>query len=125
MNKKNPMIDVDLEGFQILSYIGAGAAGDVYLARAVSTTGLYRRGELYAIKIYRDAILKEPKQLDRIAQEASVSQRIKSDLVVKVYEFRKTQRHISILQPDHPYLVMEFVDGLLLSQFVEMYHPLS
>ena len=111
--------------FRILTSLGQGAAGDVFLATPLQEQENYNVGQFYAIKIYNGAILKEPNQLERIKREAEVGKKIISDYVVKIHEVRYLDRDVGVYTQKTPYQVMEYVDGQTLSDWIQMHHPIS
>jgi serine/threonine protein kinase len=100
----NPPLGVDFTGvevgpYEILSPIGEGGMGDVYLARHRTL------GKQAAIKVLRRDLCHDDDQLTRFANEARAASAIDHPGIVNVIDFGR-------LPPlGLPYLVMEFIDG--------------
>jgi transcriptional regulator with XRE-family HTH domain len=94
---------MDLEDFDLVKEIDAGAAGHVYLARPrIEIPGLDPTSD-YAIKVYVPEILQEPGQRDRIRREYSTGAILRHQNLVKFF-------HVDV-ESAQPFLVMEWVDG--------------
>jgi len=107
-----------LGDFRLIEEIGEGAAGKVFLATPTKTKPYANVGEPVAIKVYKEEILKEKGQLLRIEREFRVGSTLSHPNLVRIHEW-------CAADPAHPYLVMEYVDGMPLNRWVEMYHPIS
>jgi RNA polymerase sigma factor (sigma-70 family) len=94
--------------YQLLRPLGHGAAGDVFLGRDL------QGGREVALKLLRDPI---GDRNERFLREARVLLEIDHPGVVKVFEI--------ITVGDHPCLVMEYVDGGNLREFLDSQGPLS
>lgn len=87
------------------SLIGEGGFGAVFSAKNINTS------EKYAIKVLfvkPNAILDQKRDLQYFQREAGTLSRVKHPNIVSVYE-------IGISEQDLPYLVLELVEGKLLS----------
>lgn len=94
-----------LEHYQIESLIGSGGMGNVYLATDVNL------GRKVAVKVIRPEIKSRPMALRRFKREAQGLAKINSPNVTQIYALS--------LDSDHPYLVMEYVDGPSIYQMLE------
>jgi serine/threonine-protein kinase len=92
-----------LSGFDILERLGAGGAGEVYLARSPA-------GQLVAIKTVTDARLETHggEAVDSFAREAAVCVRLRHPCIVKVRAFLE--------EPEFAALVFEYVPGVALAR---------
>jgi serine/threonine-protein kinase len=92
-----------LEGFDILQRLGAGGAGEVFLARS-------RAGQLVAIKTITDARFDTHggEAVDSFAREAAVCVRLRHPCIVKVRAFLE--------EPEFAALVFEYVPGVALAR---------
>jgi serine/threonine-protein kinase len=92
-----------LAGFDILQRLGAGGAGEVFLARS-------RAGQLVAIKTIADARLDTHagEAVDSFAREAAVCVRLRHPCIVKVRAFLE--------EPGFAALVFEYVPGVALTR---------
>jgi serine/threonine-protein kinase len=92
-----------LAGFDILQRLGAGGAGEVFLARS-------RAGQLVAIKTVTDARLDTHggEAVDSFAREAAVCVRLRHPCIVKVRAFLE--------EPGFAGLVFEYVPGVALAR---------
>ena len=98
------MIGTHVGNYRILSHIGSGGMGDVYLAEHMHI------GRKVAIKV----ILPQFAQLDQIRArfllEAKTMALLSHPNIVQVYEFFDDQNGL--------FLVLEFVDGVTLEEMV-------
>jgi serine/threonine protein kinase len=92
-----------------LDWIGGGAMGDVYKGRQPDMGN-----RLVAIKIPKQA---DARMGQRFEREIAAAARLKHEHIVCAYDRGE--------EAGHPYLVMEFVAGRILSDVVEAEHPLS
>lgn len=80
------------DGYEILDFIGKGAAAQIYKARTI-------RGGIVAIKMFNREVPRE-----RILKEADVGERVKSDYVAHVI-------NVGHWKQDRYYLVMDYIEG--------------
>ena len=92
--------------YRILDALGEGAAGNVFLATPIESKPFASPGDLLAIKLYKDEILKKPNQQQRIEREFKVGSTIAHPNVVTVHDS-------GLAKDGRPFLVMEYVDDLL------------
>jgi transcriptional regulator with XRE-family HTH domain/tRNA A-37 threonylcarbamoyl transferase component Bud32 len=104
--------------YRILDKLGEGGAGTVFLATPTVDKPFAQPGDLVALKVYNERVLREPKQKERINREFKVGATLRHPNVVTAYELGQDGA-------GRPFLVMEYVDGNPLSRWVEMYHPIS
>jgi transcriptional regulator with XRE-family HTH domain len=105
--------------YRILDRLGEGYAGVVFLATPTEKTAFARPGELLALKVYKDEVLRDPKEKERIEKrEFAVGSAVAHPNVVRIHDHGRDST-------GRPFLVMEYVDGQTLSSWVQMYHPLS
>src|SRR3990172_5311692 len=95
-----------LGDYRLLSQLGEGAAGTVFLATPIRTKLFASPGDPVAIKVYKEEILKKPKQLERIRREFKIGSQLAHPNIVRIYEYS--------VDTKPPYLVMEYVDGITL-----------
>ncbi|MGH7526837.1 MAG: protein kinase domain-containing protein, partial [Gemmatimonadales bacterium] len=86
------------ERYHILSKLGEGGMGRVYLAEHV------RMGRRCAVKVMNPRLMHDPDSLGRFSREASNASRINHPHVAAIYDFGETADEIV-------YLAMEFVEG--------------
>ncbi len=97
--------------YRILSRIGSGGMGDVFLAERDYDD--VRRP--VAIKIIRHVLL-DPEIVRRFLQERQILARLEHPNIARMLDAGRT--------PDGmPYLVMEFVDGIPLDQYTAAHNP--
>ena len=108
-----------LRGYRLIEKLVEGAAGEVYLATPTTSKPFAGPDDLVAIKIYKDEILKEPGQAERMKQEFQVGSTISHPNVVRIFEYTHAEKD------QRPYLVMEYIDGITLSEWVTLFHPIS
>jgi serine/threonine protein kinase len=91
--------------YDILSKIADGGMGTVYKAKNRDT------GLIVAVKVIAPATAKNPILLQRFEREFQAAKVLDHKNVVKALDYSGAQ--------PHPYLVMEFVDGLSIGQRIE------
>lgn len=111
------MADDAIGDYRILQELGDGAAGKVYLATPTSHKPFAKPGEPVAVKIYKPEILREKNQLKRIKREFEVGSLMDHPNLVKIHEHA--------FEDKQPYLVMQYVDGITLADWLSMFHPVS
>jgi serine/threonine protein kinase len=98
---------VVLDGFDVLERLGAGAVGEVFLARS-------RSGKLVAIKTIAGALRGDPGAADAIAREASVCARLRHPCIVQVRAFLEGEGDGVAA------LVSEYVPGVALARMLRL-----
>ncbi len=91
--------------YKVLYLIGAGSFARVY--RAVNTTN----GDVVAVKVLRNRWLGDLERRDHFLREANLVMPVRHPNIVPVFEVN-TER-------DRPYMVMEFVEGTDLRDFLK------
>jgi len=101
-------------------FIGEGAAGEVYFARIIKAIAGLKIGANVAVKVYKPQILDYPNQKERIEREFKVGASISHPNLAKIFhiDFEKTDGF------DRPYLLMEYIKGTSLREYVEINYPL-
>jgi serine/threonine protein kinase len=94
-----------LGGFEVLSVLGGGGMGVVYLARQP------RLGRLVALKTLPPALADNPELLERFRNEARVAAGLKGAGVVPVFDILEG--------PDGPVIVMPYIEGSDLGRLLE------
>jgi serine/threonine protein kinase len=98
-------VPAQLGNYDIVSKIAEGGMGTVYKARHRST------GEVFAVKVIAAATAKNPILLQRFEREFMAARVLDHPNVVRAIEYCGTG--------PHPFLVMEYVDGESLGQWIE------
>jgi len=102
------MLGEILDGkYRIDQQLGAGGMGNVYLATHLGTT------RVVAVKVIAPKWAKEPQFLARFQREAQACGKLRHPNIVNVTDFGIARASGG----DMPYLVMEYLDGLTLSEF--------
>ncbi len=91
--------------FRIQKRLGAGGVGAVYLASKVDAAG--SGNQLLAVKVLREHFYRDPSTLKALFREARLAARMDHRHIVRVFDIGYHNKH--------PYLVMEYVDGLSLA----------
>jgi serine/threonine protein kinase len=94
--------------YRVLSTLGRGGFGVVYLVEHVNT------GDRLALKVLYGAASRDPTSLERFKREARASAKVRSDNVVKIVDADAAPE-----LDGAPYLVMELLDGQDLEHLVE------
>ncbi len=94
--------------YRIISLLGMGGMGEVFLAENENT------GQRAALKLIRRGVL-SPQLLRRFDLEAQVLGRLKHVGIAQIYD--------ADVQDGQPYIAMEYVQGMRLSEWVEREIP--
>lgn len=89
--------------YQIISFVGSGGMGSIYKGKQQPL------GRLVAIKMLK---FQDPLQCARFKQEAQLSSYLDHPNIIHVYDFGATR-------DGNPFMVMDFVDGVDLSQLIQ------
>ncbi len=95
-----------LQRFEVIESIGSGGMGSVYKARDLT---LKRE---VVLKVIAQSSLDPGKLLMRFQNEAKALSRLKHSNIATIFDF-------GVMEDGAPYLAIEFVDGVSLSQFIE------
>lgn len=112
------MPDDQIGEYRLLQKLGEGAAGEVYLGTPTRQQPFASPGDPLAIKVYRPEILRQAAQVERIEREFKVGSTLSHPNLVRMLDYK-------IEATTKPYLVMEYVDGIALDAWVDMFHPTS
>ncbi|WP_419469343.1 PASTA domain-containing protein [Candidatus Frankia alpina] len=102
----------ELGGYELLSRLGEGGMGTVYLGRVQAT------GRLVAVKVVRPELADDPEYRARFRREAQVARRVARFCTAEV---------LDVADPPNaaPYLVTEFIAGPTLADAVATHGPLG
>ena len=104
--------EVFCDRYVVTDLLGEGGMGAVYAARDV------RLPQQVAIKVLREQGMADPSTVARFRQEAEAASRINHDRVARVTDF-------GFMSDGRAFLVMEFVGGRTLKQFVTDRGPMD
>ncbi len=95
--------NTELSHYKILSKLGAGGMGEVYLAQDTSALG-----RLVALKLLSAEVASDKDRLQRFTQEARTVSNLNHPNILTVYEFGQTN--------STSFIATEYIDGLTLRQ---------
>src|SRR3954468_12372194 len=97
-------IGIVLQGtYRIIRPLAEGGCGEVYLAAHTRLPGRF------AVKLLHRSLAQDSDALSRFRQEAEITSALRHPHIVQVFDFNVTDTGV-------PFLVMELLDGNLLSQ---------
>jgi serine/threonine protein kinase len=96
--------------YEVLQLLGQGGMGTVYKARHK------KMDRLVALKVINARLLDNPKAIERFQREAQAAAKLDHPNIVRAYDADEAG--------DTHFLVMEFVEGIDLAQYVEEMGPL-
>lgn len=99
-----------LNSYEVLKVLGAGGMGTVYLARQIDLD------RLVAIKILDADGLADADAMPRFEREAKTISQLSHRNITQFYSY-------GVISENNPFIVMEFVDGLILSQLIANAQP--
>jgi eukaryotic-like serine/threonine-protein kinase len=100
-------IGIVLQGtYRIMRPLAEGGCGEVYLAAHTRLPGRF------AVKLLHRSLVRDTDALSRFRQEAEITSSLRHPHIVQVVDFNVTDSGV-------PYLVMELLEGKLLSQRIE------
>ena len=102
--KDRSFIGHTLGSYQVLTQIGAGGMGEVYLAQDA------RLGRRVALKVLSRALYRDPQRRDRFAREAKAASALNHPNIVTVYDVGSDR--------GSDFIVMEYVAGKTLGQLI-------
>jgi tRNA A-37 threonylcarbamoyl transferase component Bud32 len=97
--------------YQVLEELGSGGMSTVYLAEHI-----YMRNKV-AIKVLRTQSASDPKIIQRFQREAQSSSSLAHKNLVAIHDFNVTK-------DGKAYMVMEFLEGLSLDEFIDRGKPM-
>ena len=109
------MQGTELGGYQILSELGSGGMGKVYLAELTEKAAGLDVGQRVALKIIHPHLLETRGFFKRFLREAQVGQQVQHENVVRTYDC-DARLHNGVQQN---FLVMEFVEGQTLRDLLK------
>ncbi|PKN45162.1 MAG: hypothetical protein CVU59_09820 [Deltaproteobacteria bacterium HGW-Deltaproteobacteria-17] len=102
----DPLIGTTIGNYEIKSLLGAGAMGQVFLGEHPHI------GRKVAVKVLMASFSSNPEMADRFMSEAKAVNKINNPNIIQVFDFGK-------LPDGRLYLVMEFLEGVELSGYME------
>jgi serine/threonine protein kinase len=102
VDKTDSMSGRTVGHYKIISRVGAGGMGEVYLAQDIK---LDRK---VALKILPPGLVADRNRLQRFIQEAKAASALNHPNILTIYEIGETE--------GQPYIVTEFIDGMTLRQ---------
>jgi eukaryotic-like serine/threonine-protein kinase len=103
-SKRQPLVPGEsIRHYKIISTIGTGGMGEVYLAEDT------RLGRRVAIKLLRASFIDESNRLDRFAREARAASALNHPNLCTIHE-------VGEMEDGRPYIVMEYIEGMTLRQ---------
>lgn len=115
---KDSLIGQQVQNFEIISRIGSGSSSNVYLAKALNaiTDGTSDAAppaaETVAVKVLDANLLSDPTALKRFQLEAQLVRALNHPQIAAVLDF-------GVLPDGRPYLILEYVQGETLKEYLE------
>ncbi|MBX9573637.1 MAG: serine/threonine protein kinase [Candidatus Obscuribacterales bacterium] len=97
--------------FELTAFLGSGGMSEVYKARHIVT------GKIVAVKILHQKLAKEENTSKRLKQEAQAAGALTHSSILSVHDF-------GVDSAGTPFLVMDFLDGVSLSDILKKEGPL-
>lgn len=104
------MIGERVNNYQIVSVLGEGGMGAVYLAEHPFM------GRKAAIKVLRKELAEDRSLVERFMNEARAANAIRHPNIIDIMD-------VGLLPSGIPYLMMEFLEGESLAKWIERQHP--
>jgi serine/threonine protein kinase len=108
---KGPRRSIRIGKYEVLSHVATGGMGAVYKARDTET------GREVALKVLSPEMAAKPAMVERFRREAKHAAKLCHENVVTLHEFSETNHTY--------YLVMEFIDGIDLAEYINRKGPLD
>ena len=108
---KDILIGRTIGRYEIVSQVGQGGMARLYRAKHKFLP------QEFAIKFLFGEFAANPQIVTRFHREAQTVSKIKHPNIVQTVDFGQTDEGL-------PFMVMEFIEGASLSQFIAMHHPL-
>ena len=105
-----------LGGYQILSELGSGGMGSVYLAECAEESVGLDKGARVALKVIHPSLLSQPGFFKRFLREAQIGQGVEHENVVRTYDCDAT---LGVDGRQQNFLVMEYVEGQTLRDLLQ------
>jgi eukaryotic-like serine/threonine-protein kinase len=99
--------------YEILESLGQGGMNDAYKARDRAT------GRLVVLKVPFTSLIGDPATYSRYQRELEIGKRLHHPNIQQLLEEGRLEDGVA------PYLVLEFVDGVLLREYLRQHAPLS
>jgi formylglycine-generating enzyme required for sulfatase activity len=103
------------ERYQIVREIGQGGMGQVLLA--IDRGPTLKKKDYVAIKRMLGSVLSDSKAVEKFLEEVTLARTLRHPNVVKMFHSENT--------PLGPYLVMEYIDGIDLGEYIQSHGPLK
>jgi formylglycine-generating enzyme required for sulfatase activity len=101
--------------YQIVREIGQGGMGQVLLA--IDRGPTLKKKDYVAIKRMLGSVLSDSKAVDKFLEEVTLARTLRHPNVVKMFHSENT--------PLGPYIVMEYIDGIDLGEYIKRHGPLN
>jgi hypothetical protein len=99
----DPLLGIQLGSFRLVKRLGGGGMGNIYLGRQIFI------GSKVAVKVLHPHLAKVPELVERFQAEALAVNLIKHENIVSIFDMGR-------LPDGAPYLVMEYLEGMPLSE---------
>ncbi|MHC5009828.1 MAG: protein kinase domain-containing protein, partial [Planctomycetota bacterium] len=109
------MLGTNLGPYHLLTEIGSGGMGKVYLAEVTQKTARLEKGAHAALKVIHPHLLAREGFFKRFMREAEVGKRVEHENVVRTYDCDA----LAVGGQQQHFLVMEYVDGQTLRGLIE------
>lgn len=101
--------DMAIGRYRMIEKIGSGGMGVVHKVFDV------RQNKIVAMKILREGLASSSKALDRFFREARIAAQVQHRNIVNIYDYNISS------QDGQNYIVMEFVDGQSMREFIDLH----
>ncbi len=104
-----------ISAYEVLSELGSGGMGSVYLARCAEEAAALDAGVQVALKVIHPNLLSQPGFFKRFLREAQIGQEVQHENVVRTYDCDATDVDGAAAH----FLVMEYVEGQTLRDLLD------